>query len=200
MRNPRHLPVKSFTRDSSEKAMAGRPMRVTVGTVWSFHVGPPPPTPQRLSVGKTVMVTLFTLMRVSFGVVYFHECPQHPNIPNYLLGLAMMTLLMIPFVTFPCESFAPQEPPRGLKLCLLPLLGLFMLVWALAGAVFVFSAYQPNYDPTAADGLYCNKNLYTFSFWNAVLDMFSLGSILAKNCRSVLVSVSISPTAGPSNV
>lgn len=150
---------------------------------------------------------------------------------------------MIPFVTFPCESFAPQEPPRGLKFCLLPLLGLFMLVWALAGrdsphtallppwfsfvnpditvftvaggeqirsltldlcplpgAVFVFSAYQPNYDPTAADGLYCNKNLYTFSFWNAVLDMFSVGSILAKNCRSVLVSVSISPTAGPSNV
>lgn len=24
MRNPRHLPVKSFTRDSSEKAMAGK--------------------------------------------------------------------------------------------------------------------------------------------------------------------------------
>lgn len=69
------------------------------------------------------------------GVAYFNECPQQPNIPNYLLGLALIPLLMIPFVTLPCESEAaqPQEHPKILKACLLCLIGLFIFMWNLAG-------------------------------------------------------------------
>lgn len=75
------------------------------------------------------------------GVAYFHDCPQHPNIPNYLLGLAMMTLLMIPFVTFPCESFAPREHPRGFKLCLLLLISLANFILGLAGRDFPHNTF-----------------------------------------------------------
>lgn len=99
------------------------------------------------------------------------------------------------FFSFTCEN------PDIILLFQSPLWGELTLdLCALTGAAFIFSAYQPNYDPTTADGLYCNKNLYTFAFWNAVLEMFSLGMILVKHCKSVMVGVSISPTPGYSNV
>ncbi|KAM4714748.1 transmembrane protein 272-like [Anableps anableps] len=173
----------------------GPPVTVTVGTVWKLQLNPPPPRPPRLSVGAVITCTVLTVARVIFGVVYFNDCPQQPNIPNYLLGLALIPLLMIPFVTLPCESYAaqPREHPRGFKACMGGLMGLLIFIWCLSGGVWVFSVYQPNYDPSAADGLYCNKNLYTFAFWNAVLETFGFGVLLAKFCKGMLCYVNMSP-------
>uniref|UniRef100_A0A3Q3WNL9 Uncharacterized protein n=1 Tax=Mola mola TaxID=94237 RepID=A0A3Q3WNL9_MOLML len=122
------------------------------------------------------------------GLVYFRDCPQQPNIPNYLLGLALWPLLMIPFVALPCERNAAwtQGRPRGLRVCLMLLICLCILLWILAGDVWVFSVYQPNYDPAAADGLYCDKTLYTFAFWTAVWETCSLGFSLTQICRGWL--------------
>lgn len=61
------------------------------------------------------------------------------------------------------------------------------------GDVWVFSVYQPNYDPSAADGFYCNKTLYTFAFWNAVFETFGFGVLLAKFCKGMLCYVNMSP-------
>lgn len=124
-----------------------------------------------LVVSTMVILTLFSLMRLIFGlqnlyfsftvyflwrpadiwpfprpylftaVSYFHDCPQHPNIPNYLLGLVLVPLLMIPFVIFPCESHTALEPTRGFKLCLLSLIGLFALIWGLGGKSYPHNAY-----------------------------------------------------------
>ncbi|XP_071315034.1 transmembrane protein 272-like isoform X1 [Trachinotus anak] len=173
----------------------GQPVVITVGSVWRFHLNPPSPRPPRLSVAVTVGWIVLALVRVIFGVVYFKDCPQQPNIPNYLLGLALIPLLMIPFVTFPCESEAahPQEHPKGCKACLLCLVCLFIYAWILAGDMWVFSVYQPNYDPTAADGLYCSKTLYTFAFWNAVLETSAIWVFLAKVCKGLLCYVVARP-------
>ncbi|XP_054916262.1 transmembrane protein 272-like isoform X2 [Poeciliopsis prolifica] len=174
---------------------AGRPVTVTVGSVWKLQLNPSPPTPISLTVGAVITWTCLTVARVTFGVVYFRDCPQQPNIPNYLLGLALIPLLMIPFVTLPCESYAaqPREPPRGFRACVQGVIGLFIFVWSLLGDVWVFSVYQPNYDPSAADGLYCNKTLYTFAFWNAVFETFGFGVLLAKFCKGMLCYVHLSP-------
>ncbi|XP_036968270.1 transmembrane protein 272-like isoform X1 [Acanthopagrus latus] len=184
------------TRQNKTKAPStGRPVVVNVGVLWRFQVKPTPPRPPRLPVGVTVGCVILTLVRVIFGVVYFKDCPQQPNIPNYLLGLALIPLLMIPFVTLPCESQAaqPQGPPRGFKACLGCLMALFIFTWILAGDVWVFSVYQPSYDPTAADGLYCDKTLYTFALWNAVWETFALWFNLAKLCKGLLCWVVMSP-------
>uniref|UniRef100_A0A8C4E1C1 Uncharacterized protein n=1 Tax=Dicentrarchus labrax TaxID=13489 RepID=A0A8C4E1C1_DICLA len=121
---------------------------------------------------------------ISTGVVYFNDCPQQPNIPNYLLGMALLTLLMIPCVTLPCESDAaqPRGHPKGFKACLMCLLSLCIFIWILAGDVWVFSVYQPNYDRSAADGLYCDKTLYTFALWNATWGTFFIMVQLVKVC------------------
>ena len=81
------------------------------------------------------MLSPYSRHHLSTGVVYFKDCPQQPNIPNYLLGLALIPLLMIPFVTLPCEIDAaqPQAQPGGVKACLLCLISLFIYIWILAG-------------------------------------------------------------------
>ena len=44
------------------------------------------------------------------------------------------------------------------------LVKLFQLAWFVAGNVWIYSIYEPNYtDPTSPD--FCNKTLYLFAFW-----------------------------------
>ncbi|XP_030287446.1 transmembrane protein 272-like isoform X2 [Sparus aurata] len=173
----------------------GPPVVINVGVLWMFQVKPQPPRPPRLPVGVTVGSVMVALVRVVFGVVYFKDCPQQPNIPSYLLGLALIPLLMIPFMTLPCESQAaqPQELPKGITACLGCLIAMFTFTWILGGDVWVFSVYQPNYDPTAADGLYCDKTLYTFALLNAVWETIVLWFNLAKLCKGLLCWVMMSP-------
>ncbi|XP_078132458.1 uncharacterized protein LOC144534418 isoform X2 [Sander vitreus] len=153
-----------------------RPVTITVGAILRLQVKPPLTRPPRLSVAVTVQWVVITLARVIFG-------------------LALMTLLMIPYVTLPCERDAaqPQERPKGFKACLPCLITLFFCTWTLAGDVWVFSVYQPNYDPAAADGAYCDKTLYTFAFWNAVWENFVILVLLARLCKGLLCCVMMSP-------
>ncbi|CAJ1086132.1 transmembrane protein 272-like [Xyrichtys novacula] len=172
----------------------GRPVSITVAAVWRLEVKPPP-RPPKLTVAATIGWSVLTLAQVILGVVYFKECPQQPVIPQYLLALALTQLLMIPFVTLSCESDEahPQQHPKGVKACLQTLNIFFRIAWVLAGDVWILSVYQPNYDPAAGDGLYCNKNLYTFAFWYAMWETFLFWLFLTKLCRGFLCGVMMSP-------
>ncbi|XP_059210736.1 transmembrane protein 272-like [Centropristis striata] len=173
-----------------------RPVTITLAAVWRLQVRPTPPRPPRLSAAVTVGQAVMAVARVFFGVVYFNECPQQPNIPSYLLGLALGALLMVPFVTFPCEreaAWPQQQQPGGLRACLLCLLSLFLYCWILAGDVWVFSVYQPSYDRSAADGVFCDKTLYTFALWNAVWETAVVLVLLAGLCRGLVCCVLMSP-------
>ncbi|KAE8279254.1 hypothetical protein D5F01_LYC22840 [Larimichthys crocea] len=163
-----------------------------MGAVWQFQVEQPPPRLQRISVAATVVYAVVILTRAIFGAVYFNDCPQQPNIPNYLLGLALVQLLMVQLVTLPCESQL-REQPKGFKACLLTLMCVFVYIWIVAGDVWIFSVYQPNYDATAADGLYCNKTLYTFALWTAVYETLSVCVIWGKFCKGWLLYVITTP-------
>ncbi|KAM7366339.1 hypothetical protein PAMP_015787 [Pampus punctatissimus] len=91
---------------------------INVGVVWRLQLDPRPPKPQKLS-----------------GVVYFKDCPQQPNIPNYLLGLALIHLLMVLHMNLPHERDAHQQHqhPGAFKACLALLGSLFIFMWILAG-------------------------------------------------------------------
>lgn len=69
------------------------------------------------------------------GVSYFKDCPQQPNIPNYLLGLVLISLLTHPLFTtaFGRRSRHPPQPPSCFKSCLKCLLSLVGITWLLAG-------------------------------------------------------------------
>ncbi|MEQ2291138.1 hypothetical protein AMECASPLE_010378 [Ameca splendens] len=168
----------------------GPPVTVTVGIVWNLQLPPPPPRPPRLSVATAVTLTLLTVARAIFGLVYFQDCPQNPNIPKYLLGMALISSVALLWEN---DVARQRQHPRGFKACLQGFLALFIFVWLLLGDVWVFSVYQPNYEPSAADGLYCNKTLYTFAFWNAVYETFGFGVVLTQLCKGLVCYVNMSP-------
>ncbi|XP_076017064.1 transmembrane protein 272-like [Genypterus blacodes] len=170
--------------------MAGQPTSMTVGFALRLKLDPPQVRPPRLPVSVIVWFAVINLARVIIGVVYFKECPQQPNIPNYILGLVLWSLIMIQLMSYGSQ---PQPPPSCLKACVMVMMSLFIFCWILAGDVWVFSVYQPNYDPTAADGLYCNKTLYTFAFWNALLETFAMVAMLTKNCIGLMCCVILDP-------
>lgn len=62
-----------------------------------------------------------------------------------------------------------------------------------AGDVWVFSVYQPNYDPAAVSGLYCNKHLYTFAFWNAVFETWAIFYFVTSAFKVLLCHVRMNP-------
>ncbi|XP_075884468.1 transmembrane protein 272-like isoform X2 [Nelusetta ayraudi] len=127
-------------------------------------------------VASAVLHCVLNVSRLYFGVSYFKDCPQQPNIPNYLLGLVLISLLTHPLFTtaFGRRSRHPPQPPSCFKSCLKCLLSLVGITWLLAGDVWVFSVYQPNYAPAAVSGRYCNKNLYMFAFWNAAFETWGI--------------------------
>lgn len=61
------------------------------------------------------------------------------------------------------------------------LINWFILGWFLIGSYWIYRIYEPNYDK--ARGLYCNKTLYTFSFWLVSSVYIGCGLI----CISILI-------------
>uniref|UniRef100_A0A4W5NRD6 Uncharacterized protein n=1 Tax=Hucho hucho TaxID=62062 RepID=A0A4W5NRD6_9TELE len=170
---------------------AGQPVSVTVGVVWNFKLDPLPPRPPRLTVWATLVFTVITVARISIGVVYKNDCPQQPYIPSYLLVMAIFNLIMTTWMSFPWdpEGRGQQTPKSCICVSLQFLLALAVFCWIIAGNVWIFSIYQPNYDPTRSDGKYCNKTLYTFAFWNAMLETLVLGAMLANCCKGLFCSI-----------
>ncbi|KAM9424144.1 transmembrane protein 272-like isoform 1-T1 [Pholidichthys leucotaenia] len=171
---------------------SGHPVAITIGTVWRFDVNPSPPTQLQLPVEAVIAWVVLALARVIFGTVYFRDCPQQPYIPIYLLGMALGAMWRLGLVTFPSVRHRPREL-RGFRAFLTCLLDLYISIMFLAGTWWVFSVYQPNYDPTAADGLYCNKTLYTFAFWNVVFEIFGLAVAVVTVCKGMLCYVIMTP-------
>ncbi|XP_038126198.1 transmembrane protein 272-like [Cyprinodon tularosa] len=173
----------------------GHAVTITVGTVWELHLtNPPPRTPRLESVVTAVIWIALTVARGIFGVLYFWDCPQQPYIPKFLLGMFFFSLMiLLGIIPLANDAARPRQHPRGFKVYLQCFSGLFIIIWILLGDVWVFSVYQPNYDPSAADGLYCNKSLYTFAFWNALFETLAFVVLLARLCKGLLCYVNMSP-------
>ncbi|KAK6320617.1 hypothetical protein J4Q44_G00097240 [Coregonus suidteri] len=171
---------------------AGQPVSVTVGVVWNCSLDPPPPQPPRLTVWATLVFAVITVARIIIGVMYKNDCPQQPYIPSYLQEMAIFNLIMTTWMSFhwdPERSGQQQTLRSCICGSLQLLLALSGFCWIIAGNVWIFSVYQPNYDPTRSDGQYCNKTLYTFAFWNAVLETLVLGAMLVNCCKGLFCGV-----------
>ena len=61
------------------------------------------------------------------------------------------------------------------------LIQLFLFAWFIAGNVWIYSNYEPNYtDPSSPD--FCNKTLYLFAFWVTNSYYILFGFVLGIMC------------------
>ncbi|KAG7497659.1 hypothetical protein JOB18_002808 [Solea senegalensis] len=146
---------------------------------------PPQPTGYKLGCSKIFAVAL-PIAQIALGVVYLHECPKQDYIPIYLIVLGVFGLMLSLLACLPCA----QEPEDGTtnplsQVCKAwnSLTSLFLSCWFIAGNVWIYSIYQPNYNKTTTDvDPYCNKTLYLFAFWTTTLGYILLGLILVIGC------------------
>uniref|UniRef100_A0A8C1FRF1 Uncharacterized protein n=2 Tax=Cyprinus carpio TaxID=7962 RepID=A0A8C1FRF1_CYPCA len=117
-----------------------------------------------------------------FGAIYLHDCQKQPYIPIYLLVSGGFALVLGLLSCLPCT----QEPEDGTQsllssLCTAwnSLVSLFLFCWFIAGNVWIYSIYQPDYN-TGTD--YCNKTLYLFAFWTTTLVYILLGITFLGGC------------------
>jgi len=104
------------------------------------------------------------------GYVYKEQCPKQKHIPIYLIVAGSFTILRQILDLF--ARCATKDDDGGNQRfltcdcckCLTAIISLFMFGWFIAGNIWIYSAYEPNYtDPISQE--YCHKTLYLFAFW-----------------------------------
>ncbi|KAG7241629.1 hypothetical protein INR49_025549 [Caranx melampygus] len=114
-------------------------------------VGLPP-----AAVGCTMLIFfIMFIAEVIVGAVHFSDCPRQPLIPVYMVVVGVIPLL---WCCVKCSNWFSY------------LVSLFFTCWFIAGNVWTFSIYEPNYNKNATQvSSYCNKTLYMFAFWTNIL-------------------------------
>ncbi|KAM7366308.1 hypothetical protein PAMP_015758 [Pampus punctatissimus] len=120
------------------------------------------------------------------STVYLNDCPRQHYIPIYLIVVGVFGLLLSVFSCLPCT----HEPEDGSstplsRFCTAwnSLTSFFIFCWFIAGNVWIYSIYEPNYSKnTNSTDLYCNKTLYLFAFWTTTLIYILLGLFLLGGC------------------
>ena len=95
------------------------------------------------------------------GAKYKDECPVEDMIPIYLIVAGSAGL----FNT--CCASALRYQSGDEKQSLNPFSGLiqlFQFTWFIAGNVWIYSIYEPNYTDLSSPD-FCHKTLYLFAFW-----------------------------------
>ena len=112
------------------------------------------------------------------GVKYKDECPVEPFIPVYLIvggsfGILKTTVEIIRRLLYNGDVFSSEEKEdsqaedRSIGWMFFDgILSLFLFSWFIAGNIWIYSKYKPNFVAPHHQPLnYCNKILYLFAFW-----------------------------------
>ncbi|XP_026208697.1 transmembrane protein 272-like [Anabas testudineus] len=119
------------------------------------------------------------IAQVAIGSVYLHDCPRQYLIPIYLIvgGVFGFVLSMLP-----CTQ---DDSTNSSRICIIwnSLTSFFLLGWFIAGNVWIYSIYEPNYNKNTTNvDSYCNKTLYLFAFWSTTLVYILLGVSFLCGC------------------
>ena len=99
-----------------------------------------------------------------------NECPIEKHIPIYLIVAGALALIMLPLSALcgACIKCLPNDSSVGgciscLNGLLFVSLSFFSFAWFIAGNVWVFGNYEPNY--VTSDPEYCDETTYKVAFW-----------------------------------
>lgn len=149
------------------------------------HIRQRPQPPAGLLALSKLIVCVIPIAQIAIGAMYMDSCPRQPYIPIYLVVVGSFGLLLNLLSCLPCAKQSEEDLPATLlnRICSTwnSLTSLFLFCWFIAGNVWIYSIYEPNYDPIAAE-LYCDKTLYLFAFWTTTLVYILLGLFMFAGC------------------
>uniref|UniRef100_A0A665WPR3 Si:dkey-19b23.12 n=1 Tax=Echeneis naucrates TaxID=173247 RepID=A0A665WPR3_ECHNA len=146
---------------------------------------PPQPSPPILGCSKLFMCIL-PAAEIAIGSVYLHDCPRQHYIPIYLIVAGVFSLVLVLLSCLPCAQETEEGPPNRLsQVCRTwnSLTSFFLFCWFIAGNVWIYSIYQPNYNKnTTSLDPYCHKTLYLFAFWTTTFVYICMAAFLLGGC------------------
>uniref|UniRef100_A0A8C8RWZ3 Uncharacterized protein n=1 Tax=Pelusios castaneus TaxID=367368 RepID=A0A8C8RWZ3_9SAUR len=114
------------------------------------------------------------------GALYLGQCPCQYLVPYYLLVGGSASLVFLLLTCLPCGDGTPQLSSGVCNWRTAFLL--FFFAWFIAGNVWVYSIYPPNYT-TPTEQNFCPRLLYLFAFWITTLVYVALvTALLAALC------------------
>ncbi|GAB6025552.1 hypothetical protein CHUAL_011283 [Chamberlinius hualienensis] len=139
-----------------------------------------------LIIGRHWRIILLLLMAlpisgIFLGAMHLHDCPAEKYIPVFMLvagstGVVIHLLSLMPL----CKVKEDEKWVIGClreskSLVVGMVLKCFFPAWFAVGSVWIYSAYEPNYENPESE-FYCDKTLYLFSFWlmNSVFIVFTI--------------------------
>ncbi|XP_078056992.1 transmembrane protein 272-like isoform X2 [Mustelus asterias] len=103
---------------------------------------------------------------ITIGTIYLNSCTKQYLIPIYLIvaGSSTIFFLMISLVPCPPDEESDHFNRRKIGRVCERLESLFSIMWFIAGSIWIYSIYEPNYIDKASPD-FCQKTLYLFAFW-----------------------------------
>ncbi|XP_026547956.1 metallo-beta-lactamase domain-containing protein 1 isoform X2 [Notechis scutatus] len=135
-------------------------------------------------LGKVLFAAL-PVAGIAIGALYLGQCPRQPLLPIYLLILSAVALLLLFLSCVPCGDGTDQ--PSTLLNCWRGAGSLFFCVWFIAGNVWVYPIYPPDYEHFGQPD-FCHRTLFLFAFavTTAIHAALAVALLLA---LSILVSI-----------
>ncbi|KAK1889743.1 Transmembrane protein 272 [Dissostichus eleginoides] len=155
-----------------------------IGLISRIRSTPQPPTPV-LAVSK-LLFCIIPIAQIAIGAVHLHDCPRKHYIPIYLIVVGVFGLVLSLLSCLPCAKTPEDGDTSPLnRICATwnSLTSLFLFCWFIAGNVWIYSIYQPNYNKNSTDvDPYCDRTLYLFAFWTTTLVYILLGVFMLGGC------------------
>ncbi|KAF5308815.1 hypothetical protein FQR65_LT06048 [Abscondita terminalis] len=129
------------------------------------------------AIGTSLIIYLvLNVIMLCVGAITFHDCPIKPIIPIYLIvaGSIGIVTKILPIIN---QKFLKRQIVEHFLGCLF----FIEFVWMILGSVWIYSIYEPPYEPTG-DELYCNKTTYLFAFWLLTLNYIFLVIMISIPC------------------
>lgn len=136
-------------------------------------------------LGITMVIPITSIV---IGSLHVHDCPAQQYIPIFLIvGGVFGVLKNLMDFRLRCkakEEVLKQDPISNVVTC-------FMLAWFIAGCVWVYQVYEPDYnDPDDSD--YCHPTLYLYTFWLLNSVLIFVGLIMSCLCCVGCLSMGLS--------
>ncbi|XP_031428381.1 transmembrane protein 272-like [Clupea harengus] len=138
----------------------------------------------------------FAITEIVIGSVYLQACPIQMYIPIYLVVLGVLILSLAlqsswASVKKPEDEDEDEDEGQTAKCSLIctawnSLVSLFLFCWFIAGNVWIYPIYQPNYNSSA--GPHCDKTLYLFAFCTTTLSSILIGGSFVVGCFVLICS------------
>ncbi|XP_043928229.1 transmembrane protein 272-like [Protopterus annectens] len=144
---------------------------------------------------SAILSILLALTTLVIGSVYLNECTKQRMIPIYLIVMGCVTIVYIIFnvimKSVSCvennEDWLPGDVIKGIII-------FFQFSWFIAGSVWIFSTFQPNYnDPKSGD--YCHKVVYLYAFSITVIAYIFVGLMCIIGSCCALCAASLARNA-----